>query len=104
MTIREIIESPQPQGVDEEIVYTLTTTPWGSDPSASAVVVFDVTDGAREDVTTTVMPAGSPSESGDVVTLPTLEALTASKKYRVEIQFTSGGNVFEAFGIILAET
>ena len=103
MTVREIIESPQPQGVDEEIVYTLTTTPWGSSPSASAVAVFDVTDGSREDVTGDVM-TGSPSEAGDVVTLPTLKDLTAGKKYRVEIQFTSGGNIFEAFGIILAET
>ncbi len=104
MTIREIAEGPQPQGVDEIIVYTLTTTPWGSSPSASAVVVFDVTDGARSDVTSTVMPTGSPSEAGDIITLPALKLLTAGKQYRVEILFTAGGNVFEAFGIVNAET
>ena len=31
-SIREVKESPLPQGIDERIAYTLTTTPWGSNP------------------------------------------------------------------------
>ena len=31
--IREIVESPLPQGKDEKIAYRLTTTPWGGTPS-----------------------------------------------------------------------
>ena len=78
---REIKESPMVQGVDEIIAYTLTTTPWGSDPSSTAVVVWDVTENARTDVTSTVMPTNSPSESGDVITLSALKLLTATKRY-----------------------
>ena len=104
MTIsREVIESPMPQGVDEEIVYTLTTTPWGSSPTSISAKVYDVTDGARTDVTSTVMPTNSPSAVGDVIALSPLKALTDGKAYRVEVKFTCSGNKFEAWCNIYAE-
>ena len=93
-----------PQGVDEIIAYTLTTTPWGSSPSSVSVAVKDVTAGAAAtDVTNTVMPTNSPTVSGDVITLSPLKLLTDSHKYRVEVKFTCSGNVLEARAHILAE-
>ena len=82
------------QGADEEIVYTLTTTPWGSTPIGETVKAYDTSD--NSDVTATVF-SGSTSVSGDVITLPILKSLTAGEIYRIEIQFTAGGNVFEAW-------
>lgn len=96
----EINESPRPQGADEKIAYTVTTTPWGSSPSTPSVVVKDDT-GA--DVTATVT-SGSTTVAADVITLLFIQTLTAGEVYRVEIKFTSGGNVFECFMIIHART
>ena len=99
-TNREVIESPIDQGIDEVISYSLTTTPWGSTPSSPAVVVYDITNGTYTDVTTTVMPVNIPTIDGDVITLSPLRGLTANQKYRIEVKFTSGGNVFEPFAFI----
>ena len=105
MSTLEIIESPIEQGSEEQIVRSLTTTPWGSSPSSSSAKVFSLKpDGSDEaidaDVTSTVMPDGSASESGDVVTLPLLKLLTKDTRYRMEVKFTCSGNVFEAYAII----
>lgn len=91
------------QGVDEEIVYSVTTTQWGSTPTSISCKVYDITDGGRNDVTTTVMPTNSPSATGDVISLSILKLLTADKQYRVEVKFTSSGNVFEPYCIINAK-
>lgn len=105
MTNRRIRESPLTQGEDESLVYSLTTTPWGSDPTVDSVTVFDVT-GAEEtadweDVTATVMPVNSPTIAGDVITFSPLESLTDGHIYRIEIQFTCGSNTFETYGFII---
>lgn len=97
--MRAVVESPVTQGVDEQIARKITTTPWGSDPTAVSVVVKR--DGG--DVTSTVMPTGSPTVAGDVITLPVLKSLSAGI-YRVEVKFTSGGNVFETYFKVIAET
>jgi len=99
--LREIVESPQYQGEDEELVYALTTTNFGSSPSDPVVVVKDVTDGGSTDVTTDVT-IGLPSAFGDIITLPKILDLTAGSFYRVEVQFTSGSNLFESFFYIRA--
>ena len=103
-TIREIKQSPQPQGVNEIVAYTLDTTPWGGPPDAlsSAVKVIDITKGGWRVVTPTVMP-GSSSEAGAIITTPALKLITAGRDYRVEIQWTLLGNTLEAFGIVNAE-
>lgn len=95
MVSRAIIEDVQKQGVDEEIVYTITTTPWGSSPTSPSAVVKDLSDDS--DVTSTVMPAGSASAAGDVITLPVLKALTDGSRYRVEIKFSVSGNILECW-------
>jgi len=89
----DVKESPVDQGRDEEISYTLTTTPWGSTPTNVLVTAYDAS-ATFKDVSSTVL-SGSPSISGDVITLPVLKSLTMGHVYRVEIKFTVGGNVEE---------
>ena len=96
--ILEINESPVDQGAGETITYKLTTTPWGSSPGSVSVAVVDVVAGAETDVKSTVMPSGSPTASGDVITLPALTALTAGHFYKITITFTCSGNTFTAHG------
>jgi hypothetical protein len=102
MTIREIIEANQEQGVNEQVVYTLITTPWGSSPSSVSCTVYqkNETTGTYTDVTSTTMPTGSASAQGDVITMPTLKLLTVDALYRMQVQFTCSGNVFEAYAYI----
>lgn len=97
--LREFKESPLWQGVDEQIAYSLTTTPWGSSPSSPAVSIYDE---AGTDCSTANL-SGSASVSGDVITTPKVTGLTAGKRYRLEIKFTSGGNIFEVYGYIRGE-
>jgi len=90
------------QGTDESIVYSITTTLWGSSPTSVEVKAYDVTGGIRTDVSATVL-SGSASTVGDVITLPAVTGLTAGKAYRIEVKFTSGGNTFEPYIEIEAE-
>lgn len=92
---REVLEGKQYQGVDESIAYTLDVSAVGSSPSSIAVVVKDVTNGTT--VTATVMPTGSSSVSGNVITLPALKLLTAGILYRVEVKYTINGNILESY-------
>ncbi len=102
--IREVKEGMQAQGVNESIAYKITSTPWASTPVVTAVKAYDITtDGTRTDVTATVLPSGSSSVTGDIITLPPLTALTYAHTYRVEVKFTSGGNTFEAYFIVKCE-
>jgi len=101
MNEREVAEGQQKQGVDEEITYTITTTKWGSNPTAVSMVVKDRTN-AHEDVTDQVT-TGSISVSGDVITLKTIKSLELDHRYRSEIKFSSGGHVFECYFYIKAE-
>lgn len=91
---RDITNGRQDQGSGETVVYTLTTTNWGSNPSSSSVTVYDLTSGSA-DVTSTVT-SGSSSESGDVITLPAISSLTAEHIYRVDVEFVSGSSTFVA--------
>jgi len=86
-------ESPLEQGRDEQIVYALPTTPWGSSPTTVSVTAYDAS-ASFADVSSTVL-SGSPSVSGDVITFPVLKSLSMGHIYRVEIKFTTGGNVEE---------
>lgn len=92
---REVLEGKQYQGEDESIAYTLDVTAVGSSPTSVAVVVKDITN--DETVTATVMPTGSASVSGNVITLPALKLLTADVLYRVEVKYTISGNILESY-------
>ena len=99
-TTRRIVESPLYQGVDEQIAYTLTTTPWGSSPTSVAVVLKN---SAGTDVSSTYL-SGSASVSGNVITTPVVKSLVVDAWYRLEIKFTCSGNIFEAFADIVGQT
>ena len=101
-TPRQVNETEIYQGEDERIAYQLTTTPWGSSPTSASIVLYDVTAGARTDVTATNL-SGSATVNGDVITCPIVKSLLPSKRYKLEIKFSSGGNTWEAFAIINSE-
>ncbi len=103
MAIRRVKESPLHQGVDEQVAYALTTTPWGSSPGSVSVKLFSLdSTGAKTDVSSTKL-TGSPSVDGDVITTPLVISLAAGTDYRMEIKFTCSGNVFEAWAVIKGE-
>jgi hypothetical protein len=99
MTLRSFLGGPVSQGADEKIRYWFTTTEWGSSPSAVSVTVTT----AGEDVTATVTE-GTHAVLDDTITLPLILDLEAGTTYRVEVLFTTGGNTFEAYFEINAET
>jgi len=100
--IREIKEGLQYIGEDETIVYTLTTTPWGSSPTSPSAKIYEVVGDTLTDVTEGCM-TGSAAAVNDVITLPAIHSCTAGTDYRVEVTFTISGNVFEAFAELKAE-
>lgn len=101
---REVIQSDIFQGVDERIPYTINTEPWVSSPASTTVEVFSVNaDGTFTDVTSTLMPTNSPSESGDVITLSLLRDGTSGVRYRVEVKFTAGGGTWEPWFDVVFE-
>lgn len=108
MTVdRKIVESPLTQGRDESISYQLTTTPWGGTPSSVSVSVYDVTNGIYTALTVAqmnvVMPVNSPTVNGDVITLSPLRMLSVGVWYRVEVKFTSGGDIWEPYFVVIGE-
>uniref|UniRef100_A0A6M3J4N7 Uncharacterized protein n=1 Tax=viral metagenome TaxID=1070528 RepID=A0A6M3J4N7_9ZZZZ len=101
MSIREVAQGTQTQGEDEGIVYTITTTNWASAPTETSMIVKDRN---GTNVTATVAPTGSTSVTGDVITLPAISGLAAGQRYRVDVQFTTGGGEpFECYFFIECE-
>lgn len=96
---REWAEGKLPQGVDEEITYTVDVTNWGNTPSSPSLVVKDQ---EGKDVTSAVT-TGTASVNGNVITLPKIKSLEAGVTYRVEVKFTISGNVLEVYGFIEGE-
>jgi hypothetical protein len=93
--IREAAEGIQEQGADEELIYTITTTNWGT-PTTGAPAIKSYDEFADADSTTTVFSSTSANVSGDVITLPALADLTVGHKYRIEVKFTdTDGNVWK---------
>ena len=91
----QIIETGLKQGADEEIAYTLTTTPWGDSPSSVSVTAYDMSDSFA--VVTADILSGSASTTSTSVTTPVVLDLVAGHNYRIEIMFTTGGNVLECY-------
>lgn len=95
MSIREVEEGLQLQGVDERISYALDVANVESSPSSVSAVVKD--EAGWTDVTSTLMPTNSPSVNGSVITLSPLRDGTADHVYRVEVKYTASGNVIENY-------
>ena len=91
----QIIETGLKQGADEEIAYTLTTTPWGDSPSSVSVTAYDMSDSFA--VVTDDILSGSASNSSTTITTPVVDSLVAGHRYRIEIKFTTGGNILECY-------
>ena len=91
----EVAEGTKYQSSDEILAYKITTTNVASSPTVGTVVVYD--EGVNEVVTSTVMPTGAHSDSGDVITLKPLKLLTVDHSYRIEVQFAVGSNTWECF-------
>ena len=96
---RLITQSPLYQGADEQIAYQLTTTPWGSSPTSVLAKIYLI-DNGYTDYSTTYFGATTSTVSGDVITLPTVKSLESGNRYRLEIKFTAGGNIWEPYVII----
>jgi hypothetical protein len=94
-TTLEVAEGIQYQYATEELIYTVTTTNWGSSPSSLVVTAYE--EGSEKDVTATVFPTNSPTAANDIISLSPMKALTKGKTYRVEVKFTSGSNKFEPY-------
>ena len=99
MVRRKFKESPLTQGADEKVPYQLTTTPWGTDPSSPVTTIKD-RDG---NATSTLLSTSVTTVSGDVITTPLVQNLVAGNPYTMEIKFTVGSTIFEAWGEIKAE-
>ena len=100
---REFKESPVRQGVDEQVAYTLDTTPWGGTPAGLSVKLYDVTDDDAHVDVTSVNLSGSASANASTITTPLVTGLALGCKYRLEVLWTNSGNTFEAWGLIWAE-
>ena len=96
MSILECAEGLRYQTSDETRAYSITTTNLVSSPTSPTAVVYDETLNGT-DVTSTVMPSGTHTVSGDVITLKPLTALTKKHTYRIEVKWTVGSNIFERF-------
>lgn len=103
-SVREIKEGNQEQGTEEEVNYTLTVpTTWGAPTGTPTVKAysFDATTSAYTDVTATLIPTGSATVLGQVISLPEIKAMTADVLYRIEVKFAcANGDVKEAYAWI----
>lgn len=97
--IREFKNSPHKQGEDEQVLYTVDTTPWGGYTSGAACVLKDQ---YGNDVSSTNL-SGSVSVSGNVITTKKVISLIEGVKYKLEVKWVYSGNTFEAFGYIIGE-
>ena len=93
---REAIESPQSQGSNEEVIYTLSTTNYGG--TRTSITVRAILESTDEVVTTTVFPTNTTSVADDDITLSALKELTAGETYRVYVLFTADAtSIFEPY-------
>lgn len=90
-----IRESPQDMRPTEAIAWRLTLdAALYPSPSAPASTLYDVTDGAEEDVSSTSL-TGTAAIVGTTFTSARVHGLTAGHTYRLGFSFASGGNTFE---------
>jgi hypothetical protein len=98
---REVVQGRQYQGDAEKIAYQVDVTNWGASPSSPSVGVLDESQN-NLDVTTSVT-SGSPSVSGNIITLPVIQSLVIGHLYRVEVTFIIGGSTEECYFEIQCE-
>jgi hypothetical protein len=94
-----VLGSPEQQRSDDRVAYDLTIPTSYPTPSGPVCVLWDITTSTPTDVTATKL-SGSAAIAGQVLTSPLVIALVAGHRYRLELQFVSGGNTFEPYLII----
>jgi hypothetical protein len=98
---REVEEGRQVQGEEEEITWSVNTAANGT-PTSPTAKTYDVTTNYT-DVTSTVMPVGTASVTGTVITLPELKLLTQGHLYMVQVKYTIGANILEDYFYVQAQ-
>lgn len=79
----------QGEGTDDARAWIIDVSNQTTDPTSPTVPrVIDLSTG--KDVSSTVMPSGSASVSGNYITLPLLTALTPEHTYKVYVSWTDG--------------
>jgi len=102
-TVRQL-HDPIGQGIDETVIYSVDMTALGTPTTPTAKAWKVITDANYTDVTTTIMPTGSCSVSGNTITLPGVKSLSLKNTYRIVITAAySGGNTLSAYFDIEAE-
>lgn len=102
----EFAEGLQEVRYGEGLIRAVDTTPWGDDPTNVSVEVhaWNSETEAWTNVTSTLVPSGTPSISGNTITLPELDfgQATVGVLYRVTVQFTIAGRgtPYRPFGLL----
>jgi hypothetical protein len=96
-TVRQL-HDPIGQGIDETVIYSVDMTALGTPTTPTAKAWKVITDANYTDVTTTIMPTGSCSVSGNTITLPGVKSLSLKNTYRIVITAAySGGNTLSGY-------
>ncbi len=99
--VREVVNSPVEQGIEEAIAYRIKTTPWGKGPTYVACTLWDVSQTEWADATADLI--GGPAVNGDQIITAKVSGLNAGHRYRLEVKFTcEDGNTYECYLVINA--
>ena len=99
MTTNLVLGHLRVQGKDEVITYVLDISSRTASPATPVVTkVIDLETGS--DVKATVMPTGTPTVSGNNITLPALKLLTVGRTYRVHFTYVKGSDTFESVIVV----
>lgn len=98
----------QLSGTNESAIYTVDTTDFSTTVAVTSITAtaYDVstTPGTPADVTSTVIPSGSPSAVAGTITLPAITALSIGTTYEIWVKFTFGsGNYTRYFEIVCSK-
>ena len=99
---RQFAESPYLMGADEKIPFNFDVSTWSTTPITPSVALYDITDGAYTDVTSTNL-TGSATIADTTITTPYVYNLTAGKKYRLEAKWYDGASILEGYCVIDCE-
>lgn len=98
INVREVLESPIEQGVDEIVAYRFNWTKIGL-PTNPIVKLYNVTNNGYEDLSSTLLE-GSVFVEEYYVTTPKVKSLTEKKRYKLECKSEVLGNTLELYCFI----
>ena len=98
-TTRMVTEAPGWQGSTESIAYTFDWSDIGT-PTSPTCALKSIDE--QTDYTATNL-SGSASVSGDNVTSPLVQSLSAGSQYKLICTVTISGNTFTSYQVIICE-